>query len=73
MRLWAALGALPGLGSPGLLLSRALEDEPSSLTFVSPQSCSVGGCRGLAPGKASRTPSRERDHPGLGDSWQASA
>ena len=71
MRLWAAPGALPGLGSPRLLLSRALEDEPGNLTFVKPQSCSAGGCRGLARGKASRSPSGEQGHPGLGDSWRA--
>lgn len=46
MRLWAALGPLPGLGSPRLLLSGALEGEPGSPTFVTPQSCHVCGLRG---------------------------
>lgn len=69
MRLWAAPGVLPGLGFPRLLLIRDLKDKPGNLTFVKPQSCSAGGCGGLAPGKGSRSPSGEQGHPGLRDSW----
>lgn len=56
MRLWATLVAVPGLGSPRLLLSGALEGEPGIPTFVKPQSCHVCGWGGAGSREGEQEP-----------------